>query len=604
MRFLFGILFLFGFQLLVGQSSQQIKLANNYFRDAEYAKAAEIYGQFVTSRNNLGDYYFGRYLECLIALDQTDKAKSVVKKKMKENKNAPQFYIYLGNILEKEGKLEKAEKEYDKAIESLTPNHAIVARVASTFTSYNKTERAIETYLKANKLMKDDSFFATKLGDLYQREGDNSRMIEYYLKGMGKSRNAVDNLKLKFSRYLTEEDYLDLSQQLYIQIQDHPDELAYLELLEWVHIQNKDYKNALRQAKAIDRRSGGQGGRVYEMAKVASNARDYEAAISAYEYITKELGPNSPFYFDAQKEALFAKKEKIVRGRKYDESELLELRSDYNQFIEEWGKTPQTASMMAQWANLEARHLDDIDAAIRILKDLIDIPNVNRYVFNSAKLDLGDAYLIKGDIWEATLLYGQVDKEFREDYLGEKARYRNARLYYYNGDFEWAQAQFDILKAATSRLISNDAIDQSVFIMDNLGLDTTPVPLQMYARAELLQFQNQYDRAFATLDSITTVFPGHTLEDDIWYLKANVYKRRKDFDQAINYYNLIIDQYPEDIRADNALFELAQVYEINLNQPEKAMELYEKLFIDYSGSTLAVEARKTFRQLRGDDVVQ
>ena len=41
------------------------------------------------------------------------------------------------------------------------------------------------------------------------------------------------------------------------------------------------------------------------------------------------------------------------------------------------------------------------------------------------------------------------------------------------GDFEWAQAQFSILKASTSKLIANDALDLSVFIMDNLGLDTT-----------------------------------------------------------------------------------------------------------------------------------
>lgn len=38
------------------------------------------------------------------------------------------------------------------------------------------------------------------------------------------------------------------------------------------------------------------------------------------------------------------------------------------------------------------------------------------------KLDLGDFYLISGDVWEATLLYSQVDKAMKDEPLGEEAR--------------------------------------------------------------------------------------------------------------------------------------------------------------------------------------
>lgn len=65
-------------------------------------------------------------------------------------------------------------------------------------------------------------------------------------------------------------------------------------------------------------------------------------------------------------------------------------------------------------------------------------------------------------------------------------------------------------------------------------------------------------------------------------------------------YQKILDHHLEEIRADNALFALAQLYETNLGDVEKAKELYERLFIDFSNSTLAVEARKRFRILRGD----
>ncbi len=219
-----------------------------------------------------------------------------------------------------------------------------------------------------------------------------------------------------------------------------------------------------------------------------------------------------------------------------------------------------------------------------------------------AKLALGDYYLMNGDRWEASLLFSQVDKDFKEGQMGEYARYRNAKLSYYAGDFEWAQEQFKILKGATSKLISNDAIDMSVFILDNLGLDTTEVTLQMFAQADLLAFQNKYDEAITKLDSIKVLFPDHSLDDDVLYTKAQIYKKLRRTDEVISMYQAIIEKFPTEIKADNAIFELAELYETQLNDPEKAKPLYEKLFLDYSASTLAHEARMRYRILRGDEL--
>ena len=207
---------------------------------------------------------------------------------------------------------------------------------------------------------------------------------------------------------------------------------------------------------------------------------------------------------------------------------------------------------------------------------------------------------MKGEIWEATLLYSQVDKALRENPLGQEARYRNAKLSYYNGDFEWAQAQFDILKASTSRMIANDALDMSVFIMDILGLDTTDHPMTVYAESELLVFQNRFDEAFAKLDILSNIYPDHGLQDDILYLKAQTFKKQRRFEEAAELYQIIIDEFPEDIRADNSLYALAKLNEDQLDNVVKAQELYERLFLEYSGSTFSIDARKRYRILRGD----
>jgi TolA-binding protein len=155
---------------------------------------------------------------------------------------------------------------------------------------------------------------------------------------------------------------------------------------------------------------------------------------------------------------------------------------------------------------------------------------------------------------------------------------------------------------STVRLIANDALDLSIFIMDNLGLDTIATPIMMYSNAELLVFQNRFEDAFIKLDSLQTMFPGHTLQDDMLYLEANILVKKREYQKAETIYQKIINEHLEEIRADNAMFELANLYENQLNNLEKAQALYERIFIDFSGSTFAVESRKRFRKLRGDTI--
>jgi tetratricopeptide (TPR) repeat protein len=280
---------------------------------------------------------------------------------------------------------------------------------------------------------------------------------------------------------------------------------------------------------------------------------------------------------------------------------LQQVEREYEQFLDEIGRNKRTAPIVAELADLEAFYLKNLDKAIALLEELVGFPMVDKETQSRAKLSLGDFYLIKGERWDATLLYSQVDKLYKDDALGHEARFKNAKLSYFFGDFDWSKTQFDVLKASTSKLISNDAIDMSVFILDNTQ-DSITEPLEVYAAAELLVFQNRFDEAFTKLDSLKEAFPKHSLDDDVYYLKAQIYKKQRDYPKAITAFEKILAEYKEEIRADNALFEMAEIYETRLDQKDKAKELYEKLFTDFTDSSLAVEARKRFRILRGDKV--
>ena len=434
----------------------------------------------------------------------------------------------------------------------------------------------------------------------FLRKGDTEKMIENYLHSLQNNPQRLVAIQTTLQRYLSKDDYLTLQTQLYTMIQDHPDADHFPEMLAWVSIQQKDFVSALRQLKALDQRLGENGTRVYRLADMAANAGDYKIAVQAYDYIVNEKGPGSPFYLKAKESALDCKRRDLVKNYDYNEEQLRDLEAEYEAFLNETGRDKTTAPIIADQARFEAFYINDLDKAIALLEDVIAMPGVQKDIYSKAKLDLADFQLMKGEIWEATLLYSQVDKALKEDPLGEEARFRNARLAYFNGDFEWAQAQFDILKASTSKMISNDAIDMSVFIMDNLGLDSTAHPLTMYAEAELLIFQNRFSEAIEKMTILSNLYPEHGLQDDILYLRARILMKQRKFTEAAEVYDEIVGKYPEGIRADNSLFALAGLYEHQLNDPVKAQELYEKIFVEYSGSTFSIEARKRFRILRGD----
>lgn len=581
--------------------SQNSKLANEYYRTGEYEKAAQMY-KALSEKTKYNDYYFNRYIESLLALEEFEEAEKVVKQQIKRFPDNVQLYVMYGNLYERLSKPEIADKQYSIAIKKMKADKVIINNLGNAFTRLAKYDLALKTFHMGEALLDDNGLFAYNLADIYKRQGDTNNMIKYYLMSIKSNPTRINSLKTYFIQALQPEDFTELKAQLYERIQEEPDNIDFPEMLEWVFIQNKDYNKAFRQSKALDKRLNENGFRVYDLAQIAGNAKDYETSIAAYDYIINEKGINSTYYMSARTESLSVKKRRILSSPDMKQDDLEDLKSNYISFIDEIGQNKQSAYVISELANLEAYYLKDLDGAINLLKEMLDMPGVDKFVAANGKLALGDFYLMSGEVWESTLLYSQVDKEFREAYLGEKARFKNAKLSYYIGDFEWAQSQFDILKASTSKLISNDAIDLSVFIMDNMGLDTTDVPLKMYAEAELLGFQNKYDEAFITLDKITNDYPDHTLKDDILYAKAKIYVKQRKFEEAIPLYEQIMNNHQEEIRCDNSIFELARIYEDQLGDLDKASELYEKLYIDFSNSTLAIEARKRFRALRGDNI--
>ena len=111
-------------------------------------------------------------------------------------------------------------------------------------------------------------------------------------------------------------------------------------------------------------------------------------------------------------------------------------------------------------------------------------------------------------------------------------------------------------------------------------------------------FRNKDSLALATLDSIAGMYPYHSLTDNILFRKAKIETDRNNFSAAAEYLQQITEDFSYGLLGDDALFMLAQLYNYNLDEKEKAKELYRKMLTRYPGSVFVEESRERFRELR------
>jgi predicted Zn-dependent protease len=467
----------------------------------------------------------------------------------------------------------------------------------------NEYENAEKVYLKGKQLLNNSYPFAFELAMIYERTGEFKKVLDQYftLLDVNKSylQTVEDRLQFDlgndpqnsknelFRKYL-----LDKSQK-------EPDKTYYSEMLWWYSIQQKDFELALIQARSLDRRLKETGSRVYQLAMMAISNLEYDAAIEAFKYLIAK-GKEYPFYDESRTEMLNTRFLQMVSHPNPSPKALSELEKEFETEISLTQNRVQSVILTKDLAHLDAFFLGKNEAATDMLSKITERTDIDPKLKAQVKLELADIYLFTDNVWEATLLYQQVYMDFKNDELGETAKFKNSKLSYYIGEFKWAQSQLDILKASTSKLISNDAMALSLLISEHFDPDSNTVALNYYSHADLLEYRNRDDDALITLDSITLAFKDHPIFPHMYMEKAHILIKQGKFMEADTLLGTIVSRYPEDVLADQALYLRAHLNEGDLKDTAKGMGYYEFLMSKYPGSIYVPEARVRFRSLRGD----
>ena len=586
----------------VSISAQNTKdqLASQYYNNGEFAQAAELYEPLYEKTQNR--FYYQMLYRCYVEMDEIRRAEQLVEQRLRKFDKDLTLYVDLGALYEKSGNNKKAQKNFDKAFEKLGTDNRQTSDLATAFVNINKLDQAVLVYQRSREKAQNSFLYVTELTALYSRMGRYEDVMQEYFNLLDKSPGSMSSVQVSLQRMLNESSdsrFADgLKRALMQRVREQPNNKTYLDMMIWFSLQQKDFRFAMTQAKAVDARFPDLGGeQLYRVAQIAHSNGAYDVARDCYAVLLKK-GQESPFYYDSRVgdlETQFAQLDPNVSPSK---KSLKALQGRYLETIEELGKNERSASLMRNYAHLSAYYLDEVQPAADMLYDVLDIPRLPQSIVSGVKLELGDLMLFAGEVWEASLLYMQVEKANKNDLVGAQAKFKNAKLSYYNHDFLWAKSQLAVLRASTSKLIANDAMELSLLISDNMEEDSTFGMLELFATADLLLYRNKLDSAWLAFDDISHRALSHPIFDEVLLQKAKIRMRQERYVEADSLLAQLFSFYSEDILADDALMLRAQLNENKLNNIEQARSCYETLILDYPSSLYVDQARKKYNELK------
>lgn len=574
------------------------QLAIEFLKNGETEKSLKLFDEAYSKSPSA--HLYKLYLDVLLQEKQIKDAERLVRKHLKNFPQTLATSVDLGYIYLISGDKTKADKTFLDVLKNLPNSETQLADIAGSFFVRTQTEYAIQAFLQGRLILNDPHAFAIDLASLYEQTGRISEMTQEYLVLLEFDPNILPYIQQKmqaiFANDSDKKAAAESRKTILDYIQKNPQSRSAQNFWIGLLLSTQDFDLAFTFAKSYDRRFGDGGQKAMEVAQVAQNSRS-KVAEQAYRYLISK-GSTSPLYFSGRVGLLSYYYQKITTAVAVDSSALFALEEQYEELLNSSPLSPQSIGLIRDWARILAFYKGDFKKADSLLQKPLNTPNFPRNLIAECKLDLADIYLFTGEVWESTLLYSQVEKEFKHDEIGFDAKLRNARLSYYIGEFEWSLAQLDVLRAATSKLIANDAMELSLLIRENNDVDSSYTNLTLFAHADLLVYQRNYEEALRVYDSIRKRQFQHALYDDILMRRADIALKKENLQEAQQYLEEIYTAYSEDLLADDALFLSARIYEEKMNLPFKALELYEKILLEYPSSLYLPFVRLRFRELR------
>ncbi len=589
-----SILFFIFFFYFVG--AQNAQLANSYFRNGEYEKAILLYKP-LHKQNPVRQDYFKSLLMCYQQMDDYELANEMIRNNMKLFPNQHYLNVELGYNYQLQDEFDKANIYYEKAINSIQKNPGFGFVIGQTFRKNHLLDYALQSYQNAKEL---NPKLNTEIyeAQIYGEKGELEKMFNTYLDLIDKNEKYYPTIQRYIAVFITDDKENEtniLFKKLVLKRAQANPKDAWNILLSWLYLQQKEYGKALVQERSLYNRKSTSLERIEEVGTLSFENKDYDTSKKSFELIVENTA-DPKIKLKAQTYLL-----QISNELASTKNELNEVNKIFQDLLSQYGISGTTIHLQIAYAQFLSYSFDQPEKAMQVLNNALPVVKSD-FQKGTVQIELADILVFTNQFNQALILYSQVQTNLKNSVLAQEARFKVAQTSYFKGDFQWAQTQLKVLKSSTSQLIANDALDLHLLITNNIANDSIQDALKTYAKADLLAFQNKNIQAIDILNIVLRNFKGHTIEDDALYKQAELYIKTEKFSLAASNYLKIIQNIPESILLDDTYFQLAELYNNQLNNPEKAKKMYQKIIFEFPSSIYLVDARKKYRKLRGDDI--
>jgi tetratricopeptide (TPR) repeat protein len=576
-------------------SAQNEQLALQYFDDGEFEKALTIFEES-SQKQPSNFFFFQKIIECQQQLKQYDKAEEVILKR-KDKNNQPLLLIELGYNYQLQKNTDKAEKNYDLAIQEVEkePNYAY--QVANSFEKKVLLEwalKAYETAQKKNPKLNFDYQSALLHGQLGKLDLMLQKLLDYSYSNQENTALVQNQL----SRFLMDDASgsfaNEIKKGLLLKTQKSQD-VYWNQFLSWFFVQQKEYGKAFIQEKAVYKRNPDSFYNIVTLAKLAIDEKQNEEATSILTFVLENTD-NLDLQMQAHHFLLTLEIESAL------EKDYLALDLKLQGLLKKYGITPFSLELQILTAHFETFYLKQTDLGKQLLQNALQLP-LNIREESRVKMELADIMVYDEKFNQAILYYAQVEENLKNDVIAHEASFKLAKANFYKRDFDWTLQQVKNLKQSPSLLIANDAVELFLLIEDNSVEDSLRIALQDYAKADFQLYQKKNDEALQSFLTILQKHKDKSIEESTLFKVGKIFEEKKDYAKAIQYYQSILEQHKDGIYKDEALFFSAEIYRKHLLDNEKAKQLYEKIVLEHPDSLYFTESRKQYRTLRGDSTI-
>ena len=600
MKYLLSSLVVLASFCVYAQTETDIQLAQHYYLNGEFSKAQGYYEKLYL--NAPTKVYFSRYLDCLINTGDKKGAEKLYKKQIAIQPEDIALKIQFYFFYEQSNELDKAKKVKNDVAKQPLYDPKQVQDILSSLLAIDKYEWAMDIVDNAKKNLKYYPY-EVWYAQIYLAQGKNLLAVEEYIKALQKKPDLKESIQIeiasRFDFSLENDEIKSVKNTFLSASQKDPNNLVYSEMLIWFFLQSRNFKAAFLQVSALERRVNGDGSFLIDFGSTCLENEEFTMAKDAFKEV---IAANMPRRDDAQRMLLNTYFTSLTTNRNATKSELDEILSLYKTTLERIGNASTSVDMTLAYGEILAFYANRAEEARSVLETGLSRKGLTDIQKAKVKMKLADVLVLMDSIWDASILYMQIDSDFKFESIGNEAKFKNARVFYFDGEFDYAQAQLDVLKEATSKFISNDAMQLSLLILENYGLDSNYEAMSDYAKSELLIEQHRFAEAFIRLDSIPMKFPETVLRDEIIYAKAKAEMSQGHWEEAFSFFEQVSTNFPSELLADDALYNMARIHQNHLKKPEAAMENYLKILNDYPGSIYNEDVRMQIRKLRGDKI--